>query len=302
MISAIIATHQRAEMLDEALSHLVSQKNVQMEIIVLNDNEHDRETDAVIEKYPNIIYIKNRSFNGPNSKRKYAYNIAKGEYLYIPDDDDYLTDDCFFSKCVSILDADETISFVSGNVSFLYEYQDSSKNTLSKHELNVKGRVPSLDYIQHFQEKYDKPISVVATIFRKKAFDKIGLENITEFTDSSQYLISLLYGDAYVLEDDVAVYRIKDDKSSYTYNLSVEYIVNVLKQREDILRRVQSSIPEPRTFWERQYLNLYSFSQNSNISRKDMVKLNLWGIIHAHGSLKIVKKATKNILKIILNK
>lgn len=300
MISVIIPTHNRPSLLDDALSHIFQQKDVTIEVIVLNDVVSDNLTRKVIEKYPDIIYVEDGSFDGPSSKRKRGFQISQGEYIYTPDDDDYLTDEYFFAKCISMLNSDEALSFVSGNASILYEYEDSSRNAYGEHTLNVQGRISSVDYIQHFQEKYEKPISTAPTLFRRRSFDKEGISNIIEFSDSSIYLICLLYGDAYILEDNVAVYRINAEKSNLTHNASWEYIISVLKQKEYIYLKARLRLPNPKLFLANQFSMTYSFVLQSQWSKMDLIKLNIWLIYHSHLSLKILSKACRNIVNVLI--
>ena len=297
MISVIIATHNRADLLDEELQHVYKQRNAEFEVIVINDNEEPEATDLVMKKYPSAIYVKDKKIQGPCNKYKAGFKLAKGSYLYMPNDDDYLTDREFFSKSETILNHDKTISFVSGNVTILHEYVDYKEEQPTK--LNVQGRVASIDYIQHFQEDYQKPLSTVSTIFRKEAFDKIGIENIIEFTDSSQYLIALLYGDAHIMEDDVAVYRTYESENNLTYNVSKNFIINVLKQKEKIYFQTKCMLPHARTFWKNQYMVTYSLVDQSRMKILDKAYICLWGILHSHGSRGLIKYIIRNLHKII---
>lgn len=299
MISVIIATHNRADLLDEELRQIYKQKNVEFEVFVINDNEEPEETDGVMAKYPLATYIKNNKIQGPCNKFKAGFKLSKGQYLYMPNDDDYLTDDYFFAKSEAILNNDKTISFVSGNVTILYDYIERTRE-LVPNVLNIEGRIPAVDYMQHFQEDYEKPLSTCSTIFRKKAFDRIGIDNIIEFTDASQYLMALLYGDAYIMKDDVAIYRIRETKNSLTYNASKDFIINVLKQKETIYRWAKTVLPQPRKFWANQFRITYTVVTASNMNAFNQIMINLWGVLHSHWSRALIKYALKNIYKVTI--
>ena len=98
MVSVIIPTHKRAELLFYELERIFSQKNVDFDVVVINDIEDEDETDCINEKFPNVTYIKSSIIQGPSEKHKKGLSITTGDYVYLPDDDDYLIDDYFFEK------------------------------------------------------------------------------------------------------------------------------------------------------------------------------------------------------------
>lgn len=298
MISVIIATHNRAELLDVELQQIYKQKETSFEVIVVDDMEGDTPTRNIMNKYPSAIYVQDHQIQGPCNKFKAGFRIAQGQYLYMPNDDDYLTDDYFFSKCEKIFEGDKTLSFISGNATILYEYI-AVPPKMSPIVLNVCGRISAIDYMQHFQETYDKPLSTCSTIFRKDIFDRIGIDNIIEFTDSSQYLLSLLYGDAYIMTDDVAIYRIQEKRNSLTVTSSRGFIINVLKQKEHIYKIAKKQLPNPRKFWANQYIITYSIVIASKMKPYDQFMINLWGLLHSHLSYPLIKYTLKNIIKLL---
>ena len=106
--------------------------------------------------------------------------MARGKYLYMPDDDDYLTDDKFLKKAVDILEANDDISFVSGLADVSYEYSDSSKNRVEHRPLPFDGRVDRVKYLQGLQVTMSKPMSTMSSLFRRKTFIDCGVENMYE--------------------------------------------------------------------------------------------------------------------------
>src|SRR5574344_1909378 len=113
-ISIIIPTHKRSNYLDFELEQIFKQEDVSFEIIVINDIENDNKTKSVVEKYSKITYIEDNKLEGPSLKRKVGYKIAKGEYIYTPDDDDYLIDNMFFKKAIEKFDQYKGLAMVSG--------------------------------------------------------------------------------------------------------------------------------------------------------------------------------------------
>lgn len=297
MISVIIPTHKRAGLLFYELEKIYQQKDVDIEVVVINDIEDEDETDKINILFPDVKYIKSEYFQGPSEKHKKGFAITTGEFVYMPDDDDYLTDDYFFSKSEKIFKKDNSISIVCGNVNIRYENDDSSPVQYRHQKLNISGKINGINYLQEFQHKYIKPASTVSTIFRRSALD----ENMIEMSDSSIYMQALLNGDAWFIDDIVAVYRIQQSKGkSLTSSASLNFIMNVIRQKEHIYMRAKSLLQRPKDFWsyhfEMSYM-LLSQKQNCNSEKKRVL---LWGLAHMHGSIRMFYYIIKQLVKLVL--
>lgn len=297
-LSIIIPTHKRKNYLFYELDCIYKQKDVVFEIIVVNDIEEADETDIITSVFPDVIYIKDSKIQGPSSKHKVGYRIAKGDYLYMPDDDDYLTDVYFFRKAIDIMEQDSKLSFVSGQCLISYEFDDYTKNYQEQHKTTVQGRISGSSYLQEFQHKYNKPLSTVSTIFRKKAFDETDAMNMIEMSDSSMYMQALLWGDAHIMEDSVAVYRVKG--GSLTSTASYSFVKNVIKQKELLYKKSIGYLEHPHNFWAQQFILTYNFFPNKK--RKDRFLILFWLFYHLHGSMNLVKFFCKETIKLFLAK
>ena len=296
MISVVIPTHNRASMLDETLSHVYEQKDIQVEVIVLNDNEDPDDTDLVVGKYKDIRYIKSKKIDGAIAKRKYGLSIARGEYLYTTDDDDYLIDPYFLCKAKKILDEDSTLSFVSGNTILMYENADASERYMEENKLSISGRQNQWEYLASIHTC--KPISIAPTLFRKSAFEKIPQNEILEIGDTCLYLLALLDGDAYIMDDVVSTYRIRTD--SVSNNWPYEYVILGLKQRKIVYERAKKFMPNPLNFYANQTISLYVHYKRSCPSYIEKMKVLLWLLANNCGSFKIIKFSIRYILKEII--
>lgn len=293
MVSVIIATHNRPEYLEEQLQHIVSQKNAYFEIIIVNDIEEPEKTDEVVKKYGVNHYIKTSRYQGPSQKHKAGMAVAHGEYVYLPDDDDYLIDDNYFAKAVAKLNEDKDLSFVAANTIVSYEFEDISKNYKEKRPINVEGKIRGLQYLQGFQVQYKKPCSAISTIFRRLAFDTMDAIHMREMSDSSMHMIVLLAGDAYIFKDYVAVWRCK--AGGITTNSTWRFVLNVLQQKEDIFFLAKKKLSNPRDFWYNQYHITYRLFLNNPANKRYLKNIHLWGLLHCHLSKKLFKLIIKEI-------
>lgn len=275
------------------------QKDVDFEVIVVNDIEEEDETDAIREKFPEVIYIKDSKIQGPSNKHKAGLKIAKGEYLYMPDDDDYLIDDHFLRRAIDILDLDPQLAFVSGQCKIGREFFDSSKNYFENHTINVRGRVLGKNYLQEFQNKLEKPRSTVSAVFRKEAICESNICDMIEMSDSSIYMQCLLRGDAYIIDDIVAVYRVHE--KSLTSNASLPFIMNVLHQKELFYKKSIGIIPRPKDFWSTQYSKTFSLFSNKRGHILEKVYVLFWGLLHSHGSVRLNLFVLRSLLITIVH-
>ncbi len=91
LVSAIIPTHNRSELLKRAIQSVLDQTWENMEIIVVDDASGD-DTPQVLqslsEKHKNLKVIRNKESKGAAASRNIAIKNAEGEYIAGLDDDD----------------------------------------------------------------------------------------------------------------------------------------------------------------------------------------------------------------------
>ena len=85
LISTIIPTHNRADLLPAAIESTLSQEGVSQEVIVVDDNSEDG-TAAVAARYP-VRYLRVQC-GKPSGTRNAGIREARGKYLAFLDDDD----------------------------------------------------------------------------------------------------------------------------------------------------------------------------------------------------------------------
>ena len=105
LISVIIATHNREELLPQAVQSILDQTLQDFEIIIVDDCSSDNTPNvirALEEKDDRIRAIRSNQNIGPGAARNLGMASAKGDYIAIMDDDD-LSESERFEKEVSIL-------------------------------------------------------------------------------------------------------------------------------------------------------------------------------------------------------
>lgn len=104
-ISIIIVSYNVKELLDKCLKSVqIAIKNIDSEIFVVDNNSHDKSTQLVKEKYPEVKLIANKKNLGFSRANNQALKAAKGDYLLILNPDTELMPDTII-KMVSFMDA-----------------------------------------------------------------------------------------------------------------------------------------------------------------------------------------------------
>jgi len=90
LVSAIITTHNRAELIGRALESVIAQTYSNIEIVVVNDGSTDN-TEEVIKSYGReheLVYLKNNVSKGAPAARNRGIREATGQFIAGLDDDD----------------------------------------------------------------------------------------------------------------------------------------------------------------------------------------------------------------------
>lgn len=117
MISVIIPVYKAFNSLEKCIESVINQKNVDLEIILINDGSPD---DSILilkeyeKKYNNIIIVDKKN-GGVSSARNAGLSLAKGEYITFIDSDDYYLDDKYIYNMFNILNTNVSVDIaVSG--------------------------------------------------------------------------------------------------------------------------------------------------------------------------------------------
>ncbi len=87
MISVVIPTYNRSALVREAVTSVLAQEGVALEVIVVNDGSSD-DTSAVLASFGSAIHSISKTHGGASSARNAGIRAAKGEWLAFLDSDD----------------------------------------------------------------------------------------------------------------------------------------------------------------------------------------------------------------------
>lgn len=284
-VTVIIAAHKRPDTLRVALESVYAQKQVNLEVVVINGVPEPDPVDDVVKKHPSCIYIKDEKYLTLSAKHELGLGLASARLVHFLDDDDYLTDPLFFRKAVDVMKDHPDLAFVSGGCERRVEGPDHETYRMVDHPNQVDGLIAGEKLFQGLQITIRKPIST-ATVFRKTALTSG--EPLFEVSDSSLFLKALLNGPAYVISDKVAVYRVWSEQMTHGRGSDFAFKLNVMRQKEALYRQAVGKISDPLDWWSKTFqMNFNYFEKKANASPEDRKRLAQWGLEHAHESAEL---------------
>ncbi len=169
VVSIIIATRDRSEMLESCLRHVVEQDYPHYEIVIV-DNSVDNLTASVVSKFPISSYIReNPNTDNLSFLRNIGIDHSRGEILAFLDDDS-IVQTGWLSNIIRAF-ADQTVGGVTGRV---------IDDTWPEDNSPVIGRLsPREDMTGTFNNHYPDIVDVdylfgCNMTFRREALEQVG--------------------------------------------------------------------------------------------------------------------------------
>jgi len=127
LVSIIITSYNRANLIEQAIDSALAQDYQNLEIVISDNNSTDN-TDDVIKKYladPRVKYFKNVANLGMAGNFRIATEErAKGEFLTYISSDDYLINERFISQAIKIINDYDNVLLVFGKGMTLLEKEN----------------------------------------------------------------------------------------------------------------------------------------------------------------------------------
>lgn len=221
LITIAIPTYKRIHLLKEAIESCLNQVDFFNYEIVIVDNDNDftnREVINLLSKYnnDNIKYYKNEKNIGMFGNWNRCIELARGEYISILNDDDWLEKD-FLKIISSEIDGKKAIYTKTKSIDFR-EKNKSNENNLSW----IKDCMKKLENIRKVRKYgiedfffYNRSAGSLGILFHKESFKELGGYNEIFFPSSDYYYHSFYcyrYG-AKLIKKELCNYRIQENES-----------------------------------------------------------------------------------------
>lgn len=258
VISIIIPTYNRVDLLRETLDSVRAQTYANWEAIVVDDCSSDDTETYVSEieaEEPRVRYLRRQGDQGnANVCRNQGLAAANGEYVVFLDSDDLIMPDCL-ERRIAIMERNLDLDFAVFPAMKFVDSPDEPTGTFG--EWNGTGDLDRL-------LRLNWPIQTTGPIWRSGVFDRIGTwdERLPSWQDWEFILRAIALGAKYLRFPDHDYYfRVKrhEEKTSHIQFRSESHLLAAV----DMLDRVYELLSERgllsadrRTFLSRIYLRL----------------------------------------------
>ncbi|HNW98017.1 MAG TPA: glycosyltransferase [Bacteroidales bacterium] len=239
-LSVIIVNYNVKYFLEQCLSSVVAAcRNIESEIIVVDNNSVDGSCKMVKEKFSNVILLENKTNFGFSKANNQAINISKGEYVLVLNPDT-VVEESTFSKTISFMDAHPDagglgVKMIDGKGKFLPESKRGLPTPIVAFykisglaHLFPKSKIFGKYHLGYLDKDKIHPVEILAGAFmllRKKTLEKTGLFDETFFMygediDLSYRIIKEGYKNYYFPETRIIHYKGESTKKS-----SINYVI-----------------------------------------------------------------------------
>jgi len=231
-VSVLIATYNRANLINRAIQSVLEQTFKDWEIIIADDGSTDNTAEVIKEWQAGdsrIKYARSEHLGRISKISNFGLREAKGEYIAILDDDDYWATPDKLKEQVKFLDKNPEYVGCGGGYIVIDE-NGKEKSRFLKPERNEEIRQHAL---------IANPMANPTTMFRRSAVEKIGFydETMPQFADWDFWLKMGLVGKLYNFREYFACYQMWEGGMSF------------LKQKDNarsalrIIRRYKNQYP-----------------------------------------------------------
>lgn len=247
LVSICCITYNHEPYIKDALDGFVMQKtNFPFEIVISDDCSKDRTREIIAEykaKYPDLIRdVSPKKNMGSSANFIYVQQCAKGRYIAVCEGDDYWTDSQKLQKQVNILEREKTLMACCTDCSIV----DNNNSVLEEKRGNVvkddiEGKYNLRDF---FKDNHQYP--TLTMVYRNVHKDDIAAmyahTQNKYLGDWTLWIILLIYGDIFYLNEATAAYRINPTSLTHTVNRIAR-----VKASRDICHKVADILPEEYT-------------------------------------------------------
>ena len=202
LVSIILPIYNVEKFLSTSIGSAINQTYKNLEIVLVDDGSKDNSGKICDEysKKDKRIKVIHKVNGGLSDARNAGLDIAKGEYIYLLDSDDYI-ETTAIEKCVDRLEQDN-----SDLVIFNFRYCDEEGNTIesTSKEIDVKSIWSIDDFWNYIDHPDNKEVSIASVVAWNKLYKK-------EIFDNLRYIKGRINEDSLIITDII----VKVNKISY---------------------------------------------------------------------------------------
>ena len=246
-VSIILPIYNVAPYLEETFNSIIQQSLKDIEIIAVNDGSTDN-SEEIIRKYQQLdsrIILLFQENQGQSAARNLALRHAKGQYIYMMDSDDKLTDPEALQTCYDYAERNKADFIFFDGESFSEEgVSRISRNTKRTHLVD-ENKAYDGEYLLNLLLDTQTHNCVVWLLFIRKDFlDRIGLrfhEGIIHEDELYTTILTLNSDNIFCLKQNLVGHRIRQ-ASTMTTNFSKRNLRCYLTVADELLKFRQAPI------------------------------------------------------------
>jgi glycosyltransferase involved in cell wall biosynthesis len=218
MISIVIPAYDRVDLLRLTLNSIKQQKDVEFEIIVIDDNSLGNDIYETCKEF-SVIYYKNKNNYGAQVSRNKGVELSKYEYIAFVDSDDLWESENKLYEQYRVIKDEPNVSIIFTAL----KYIDISGN-LIKESINSLDNGKLNTNFSSVILKKDIIGTYSSVMIRKKQFIEAGMCNINlpARQDWDLWIRLSKLGNAHVINNCFTLYRIHDNQISSGINKKLE--------------------------------------------------------------------------------
>ena len=218
-VSILIPTYNQPEYIVQASQSALAQDYKNLEVIVSDDSSNN-ETNKLLATFTSdnrfTYYRTALNIGRVANYRKLLYDYATGDWVVILDGDDYYTDSNYITKAIELINKNDKIVLVGAGILI----KNEKKN--SKYSYNLGTNTIVFDGKEVFTKYKRIPNHQTDIYNREKAMALNFYRDPSMGSDSESIYRLCLRGDVGYIAQDVAVWRLHEENTSYKRDLQTQ--------------------------------------------------------------------------------
>lgn len=288
LISVVIPTLNRPQMLTRAIKSVINQTYSNLEIFIVNDGGTDL-TDLIASlKDSRLVYFQNQLSKGPSAARNLALKQSRGKYISYLDDDDFFYPNHLEILCTALQEGAYQAAFTDGNYDF-HHNENGSVVTDKKSRFSFSLEFPSL--------LVDNHVPPICVMHARDCLDQVGYfdETLSRHEDWDLWIrIAAKYSFLHIPEATVEYSRYDEGERTQSLSDWKGFFLNTMQIIHYRYRDLAKPYPglAQTQFQNRSCLRRYAYEQLELMPEERLRKLNLDKIMSeiVEGSLLLTKE------------
>jgi len=244
LVSIIIPTHNRPDLLEEAIKSIALQSITDWEAIIVDDNSTPAVDQSSIQKKfgDKFKVIHHQSSKGGALAKNTGIETAKGDYIAFLDDDD-LYAPTYLEKAIKTLKENPQLDTLFMGVSWFGENAEWAQNdynsTMQKTLSDTESTETAENLLQFNGSLFNAllkriPMAFQRPVTHKQTLEKIGNYQNTLLWDCEWALRASLNGTCGLLTDGLYQQRTAGQGYSSTPNRRLDHMLSNLQMKRDL--------------------------------------------------------------------